>query len=250
MILTVLGSAAFIPTVKRGNPGFWVEVGSKNILMDIGPGTVRQIAKAGKDYKKINILIINHLDADHVNDLFSLIQLYNSNFGFTGQKELVIIAGAGFKKFLTDIAAVYPDAKAKPGILKLNIIEGGNTKFNGFTIETIPGKHTDSSIFIKIKEGTKELVYTGDTIFDEQIKQFTHNPELFITECTKREGVKDAGSHLTPSLAAKMANLVGAKRLLLVHFGPEINPADIVWEVPKYYRGKLIIAEDFLKVQF
>jgi ribonuclease BN (tRNA processing enzyme) len=54
--------------------------------------------------------------------------------------------------------------------------------------------------------------------------------------------------HLTPSLAGRIAAEAGAKKLLLTHFYPECESADIEAQCRKTYDGPLILARDLMVV--
>ena len=56
--------------------------------------------------------------------------------------------------------------------------------------------------------------------------------------------------HLTPSLAGKIATMANVRKLLLTHFYPECDEVDIAKECRKTYSGELILAENFMTVDF
>ncbi|MDD3156263.1 MAG: MBL fold metallo-hydrolase [Candidatus Pacebacteria bacterium] len=73
MKLTIIGSGTCVPTVKRGSPANYLQIGKKKILVDCGPGTVRQIVNAKIDYRTIDMVFLTHFHNDHVSDLVALI---------------------------------------------------------------------------------------------------------------------------------------------------------------------------------
>ena len=54
MKLTILGSGCGMPTIKRGSPGYFLQIKDQNILIDGGSGTLSKLATAKIDYFKIN----------------------------------------------------------------------------------------------------------------------------------------------------------------------------------------------------
>ena len=48
MDLIVLGSGTCVPSLKRSGPAVFLKIDNKNILVDIGPGTLVQLLKAKK----------------------------------------------------------------------------------------------------------------------------------------------------------------------------------------------------------
>lgn len=73
MKLTILGSGTCVPAVERGSPANYLEIGGKQILIDCGPGTVRQIVESKLDYRKVDIVFVTHFHNDHTSDLVALI---------------------------------------------------------------------------------------------------------------------------------------------------------------------------------
>jgi len=54
--------------------------------------------------------------------------------------------------------------------------------------------------------------------------------------------------HLTPVLAAKIADLAGVKRLMLTHLYPEVWQFEPAIEAARYFKGEIILAQDELVV--
>jgi ribonuclease Z len=77
MKVTVLGSAAGIPTPERGLPAILVEVDGELVLFDCGEGTQRQMMKAGYGLCSKMRIFITHLHGDHIFGLPGMIQTMN-----------------------------------------------------------------------------------------------------------------------------------------------------------------------------
>lgn len=248
--LTVLGSGTCVPREDRGSPGFFLEIGKTKILLDCGPGALRQLVKAGKDYKDIDLVIISHLHVDHTSDLPALLHAINYTPDFDRKKELFILGGIGFEEFFEDLTRTFPHIKPRPDTYEIKLAKEKevNEKFKDFTLETIQGNHAPSSMIIKINAFGKSLVYTGDTDYDKKISQFSKGIDLLITECSYPDQRKVKG-HLTPKWAAKMASVAQAKTLLLTHFYPPIDKVNIKAAVEKYFSGRTAVTRDFMELK-
>lgn len=248
MRLTVLGSGTIYPNKNRGISSYFVTIGNKNILLDIGPGTISRLPKININFPDLDIIVISHLHTDHINDIFYLITLFNL---FIPKKEITIISSPGFKEFLVKTGETYKTASLSSDVLKkLRFIDAPSFSTGVLNFELKKGNHHLTSIITKIKDNEgREIVYTSDTSFDESIASFTKNPDLLITECTFPDN-QPQNDHLTPSSAAKLGSIVGAKRMLLGHLGPNIRNSDLVWEISQNFQGRLYIAEDFMNVSF
>lgn len=246
LTLTVLGSGTCIPREDRGSPAFYLKIGQTKILLDCGPGTVRQLVKAGEDYKDIDLIIISHLHVDHTSDLPALFHALNYTPDFNRKKDILLLGGKGIRKFFDHLLKPFPHIQPRPFTYEINVVESKKIKkFDDFTVETTWGNHDSSSIIIKINAFGKSLVYTGDTDYDRHFVKFSKKADFLIIECSYPDQRKVEG-HLTPRLAARMAAEAQVKSLLLTHFYPSADKIDIESQVKKYFSGKVIIARDFM----
>lgn len=95
--VTILGSGAAIPTLKRGTTAQFVNCQQRSILIDCGEGTQIQMRKFKVKFQDIKIILISHLHGDHVFGLPGLI----STMQLLGRKEAITIVGpVGIKEFL------------------------------------------------------------------------------------------------------------------------------------------------------
>lgn len=95
--VTILGTGAAVPTLKRGTTSQFVSCQQRSILIDCGEGTQIQMRKFKVKFQSIQIILISHLHGDHVFGLSGLI----STMQLLGRKEAIIIVGpVGIKEFL------------------------------------------------------------------------------------------------------------------------------------------------------
>lgn len=244
---TILGSGTCVPRSNRASPGFFLKIGNDKILLDCGSGTLRQLIKAGGDYKTIDLLIISHFHPDHASDLAPFLQALNYTPRFDRKKELKILAGEGFPEFFGKLEKLFAGVTPRLNTYEIRILKPGKHTFSDFSIETKQGNHSKESIIVKITSGGKSLVYTGDTDYDKKISKFAYQADLLITECSFPEGEYGPG-HLNPSLAGKMAKEAEAKKLLLTHFYPPTDKVNIKNQVKQYFAGETILAKDLEKI--
>ena len=111
MRLTILGSGMCVPTIKRGSPANYLEINGKKILVDCGPGTIRQIMKAKIDYRKIDMIFVTHFHNDHASDLIALVWALCCTPGFKREKDLTLIGPVGLKEFFKTSIDLYNDGE-------------------------------------------------------------------------------------------------------------------------------------------
>ena len=108
--------------------------------------------------------------------------------------------------------------------------------------------HNEESIAFRINgpDGSS-VVYSGDTDYTENLIELARDADLLICESALPDDMRVNG-HLTPSLAGEIATRAGVRKLVLTHFYPECDHADIEQECRKTYNGPLILAEDLMTI--
>ncbi len=252
MEVIILGSGTTVPLAERASPSIAVFIDKEFLLMDIGPGTVRQLAVAGLRHEDIDYVGITHFHPDHTADLIHLIFATRHPPVLENRKPFTMIGPRGFRRFLEDLKKPYgtwldlPDGLME--IEELDTDKRDRRKFSGFTLVSAPLRHTAQSIGFRIEgDSGKTLVYSGDTGYCEELVDLARGADLLILESSFPDGQGVEG-HLTPSQAGDIATRSGVRRLLLTHFYPECLGSDIVSQCRKTYRGELILAADLMRL--
>lgn len=252
MKVIVLGSGTSVPMPRRASPSIAVFFNDNPLLLDIGPGTLRQLSRIGISHEKIDQIIISHFHPDHTADLVHFLFVTHIPRIKDRRKKFRISGPEGLKNLIMGMRKVYK------GLLEIppDMIEIEEYKINGpdkknygnYSISSMPVSHTPNSLAYLIKDKDETgLVYSGDTDFSDDIVSFAKGSDFLILECSMPEGEEIEG-HLTPSQAGRVADLAGVKRLMLIHFYPEVLATDITRGCRKYYKGELILARDMMQV--
>ncbi|MBW1765248.1 MAG: ribonuclease Z, partial [Deltaproteobacteria bacterium] len=69
MRLIILGSGTSVPLSYRASPSMAIFMDDRPTLFDIGPGTLRQLARIGISHDRITHIYISHFHPDHTADL-------------------------------------------------------------------------------------------------------------------------------------------------------------------------------------
>ena len=252
--VTILGSGTCVPSLRRSACSVLLETGNARLLFDSGPGTMRRLLEAGIRIFDISFIFYSHFHPDHTGELVPL--LFATKYPNENQRQsrLTVVAGKGFSEFYNGLKCAYGGwIELAPGLL--NIVELDNStidkrKFDDFSVESLPVEHNDESIAYRIacSDGVS-IVYSGDTDFNDNLVTLAMNADLLICESAVPDRLKVKG-HLTPSLAGKIATQANARKLVLTHFYPECDQADIEKECRKTYAGPLVLAEDLMKISF
>jgi len=254
MKLTILGSGAALFNPKRVASGHLLQTGENLILLDAGPGVLRQFNKAGADYFDLTHIFISHTHADHLSDLMPIIvSIFVRTLALGGsavrKKPLTIIGPPGFKKVYRFLRkAMMPEKEP----FKIQVFEMASSrkKFDNFKLESNITRHVEywKSVSYKIQAEGKTLVYSGDTGFCPEIIDFCRGADVLLLEGTVPIAWEMPKGHLNPQFAADIAQLSGAKTLILSHLYDIDTPSEIKSKVAKIFHGKIIIAKDLEKI--
>jgi len=252
MELIILGSGTTVPLTDRASPSVAIFIEDQFLLMDIGPGTVRQLARAGLSHEDIDYIGISHFHPDHTADLIHFIFATRHPPILKRRKPFTIIGPKGFNEFLRLLKRPYGSWLDLPaGLMKIEELDtaGKNKKeFENFKILSAPVNHTPQSIGLRIEDNSgRVIVYSGDTGYCEGIVDLARGADLLILESSFPEG-QEVERHLTPSQAGDIATRAGVKRLLLTHFYPECLRSERETQCRKTYQGDLILATDLMSL--
>jgi len=245
----ILGSGTGVPSLKRGSPGLVVVTEGSRILIDSGPGTLKRMLEVGLTYHDMDLLLYTHIHPDHVSDLVPF--LFASKYSdLPRKKDLLCAGGPEFRRYFNKIKKVY-GSWIDSEFYQLTIKELSRRPliFQGLRISAKPMAHLPGSVGYRIefKDG-RSLAISGDTDYCSHLVELASEVDLLILECSFPNDKKVEG-HLTPSLAGRIALESRCKKLLLVHFYPVCDQANILEECREVYSGEITLGEDFMRVR-
>jgi ribonuclease BN (tRNA processing enzyme) len=250
MNIIILGAGTAIPMADYSSPSLAMLIEGKAFLFDIGPDALHQIARTEIDFNKIENIFITHFHPDHTSGLIHLLFATRNPDMIKTRKPFTITGPKGIKTLVLKLEEAYHDwLSLPPGLLKIDELDIGKSEkriFSEFTITSKRVRHSEHSIAYRIEDRSgKSFVYSGDTEYCDGIIELAYNCDLLVLECSFPEG-KYIEGHLTPSQAGKIADQARAKRLVLVHFYPEVLKTDIESECRKSYKGEISLGRDLM----
>lgn len=248
MRLTVLGSGTCVPSLQRGASGILLQAGGKNIVVDMGLGTLHKLLQLGITYSDIDLLCLTHIHPDHVSELIPF--LFACKYGeVKRERDLILVGGEGFNAFLQSLSTVFqhwltPDQFR----LETKELPSGSFSMKEIKIETGPVKHSKESVAYRITSEGKSVVVSGDTGYCPEIVNFSKGADLLVLECSSPKKY-EVDTHLNPSSAGKIAVESGCRKLLLTHFYPVCESVDLASECREVYQGELLLAQDLMELE-
>ena len=210
---------------------------------------MRRLLESGIHVFDISHLFLTHFHPDHSGELASLLFSFKYGNRTKIQKPLTIIGGKGLITFFHGLKTAYGNwIETNPRLIEMEDHRPDTLQFENFAVTSIPVVHNNESIAFRVADNSgTNFVYSGDTDFSDNLISLSMNTHLLICESSHPDDQKAEG-HLTPSLAGKIARQAKVRQLILTHFYPECEKADIENQCRKTYEGPLILAEDLMEI--
>lgn len=253
MTVTILGSGTCVPSLERSSCAVLVEIGKSKVLIDSGAGTMRRLLEAGVTIFDLSHIFYSHFHPDHSGELVPL--LFATKYPEKRRRgtPLTLCAGIGFKKFFKGLKKVYGHwIELDAGMLSILELDTGGpdtVRFDDFSVMSLPVDHNPESLAYRIVDDRcRSVVYTGDSDVCDNLVAIARDADILICESALPDALKVDG-HLTPSLAGQVATQANVGQLVLTHFYPQCDQADVALECRKTYSGPLALARDLMNLK-
>lgn len=251
MELIILGSGTGVPSVRRASPAYLLRLPGRCLLLDCGPGALRQLAAAGVTIDRLDYILLSHLHPDHTVDL----PAYLFALKYAGLPPRAtpcrLVGRTGLAEFIRRLRAAWGRwIEPEPGQVEVVEAEPGGVQLPSgepFSLHCAEPEHTPQSLAWRIEAGGCGLVYSGDTGYSERLVALARSADLFLCECSFPEA-QAAPGHSTPRLAGRMAREAGVRRLVLTHLYPPADEADVAAEAAAEFAADIVVAEDGLRL--
>jgi len=247
----VLGAGSIQPRAGHGPAGYALRPapGAPVTLFDCGPGTLRHLPEVGIGLREIERVVLSHYHLDHCLDLLAL-AFARRNPALGEPWPLELIGPRGLRRLVDGLEGPLGVLARDPG---LRFVEVEPTpglaplERAGLRLSWTPTEHTPEAVAWRVDLPGASLAYSGDTPETPGVADLARGVDLFTLECSHADGHGVPG-HLTPSSAARLAVRAGARRLLLTHFYPELEPEDARAVAARTFPGEILVARDGLRV--
>jgi len=251
-LLTILGAGTLVPDARRHSAAHHLRLPSgAGVLLDCGPGTLHGFSRFGVRWERLTHVVVSHFHNDHVGDLPALLFAFRRGLPAPREEPLTLVGPPGFGAFLDRLARAMGDHVLDPGC-PLRVAEmSPDAAFEDQRAEVVltccRTPHNAESLAYRVEGPWGSVGYTGDTGPSAEVARFLAGCQALVAECTLPD--RAAGpTHLSPSALADLAEIARPGVLVVVHVGALHSPEEAARAVAEHYRGRIVAAEDGLRV--
>jgi ribonuclease BN (tRNA processing enzyme) len=236
--LTVLGcSGSYGAPVGGACSGYLVRAGESLIWMDCGNGTFANLQQHVNP-SDLTAVVITHAHPDHCVDIYGLHVLYK--YGLE-QNCLPVYAPEGVERTLEALVGTWTDTFD----WKL-VGDGDKASILDTTLRFSRTDHPVPTTAVDIAHDGKRLVYTADTGPEWSVEAFEPGADLVLSEATYQHDDIRAPIHLSARQAGECARAARARRLMLTHLWPTLDPVASVEEGSEAFGHAVTLAAPHL----
>jgi ribonuclease BN (tRNA processing enzyme) len=244
--LHVLGSGTAIPHPDRGASGYaCIAEDGTALLLECGPGSTRRWPADGLTFDNVRCVAVSHHHLDHCSDLAAV--MFGRNVPDPPvSTPLLLLGPTGHARLVGLLEEAYGDAVTDRGggrrVQELG--DGEGTHVAGFDVLARVVAHTVGALGFRVRRQGSTLAFSGDSAPCDALVELCRGADLALLECSYPAG-RDSSAHLNATTAGQVARDAGVGRLVLTHFYPECDGADLEGQVRAAgYRGELHLARD------
>lgn len=238
MKLTIIGFMGGYPSSTSASSLYLIEKEGFKLALDFGSGGLMKL-QSFIDIKDLSGVVLTHYHTDHVADIGVL------------QHIKLVEAQLGVNK---DVLPIYGH---QSDLEQFNLLTSDYTqglaydpnetlKIGPFSIDFFLTQHSVPCYGMRITDGNKTLVYTGDSAFDEGWIPFSNQADLLLADSNFYAYQTIDAGHMTSHEAAKIAEGASVKELILTHLPHYGNQTDLLSEAKEIYRGRVRLAKEGL----
>ncbi len=206
--------------------GYVVASGGTTVLIDAGPGTFANL-QLHVDPAALDAVILSHRHPDHWTDIHALATQATLALGRRG---IPVYAPAG----LAELAGLTRSS----AVAWHQVTDGDTVAIGALGCTFRRTDHTFETLAVRVDGGRRALGYSADTGPGFSLAGLGADLDLLLSEATytfEHEGTAD---HMSGRQAGAQARKAGAKRLVITHRWPTVDPAAVApWNMPSSERN-------------
>jgi ribonuclease BN (tRNA processing enzyme) len=242
MEFTVLGCSGSYGAPPSGTcSGYLVREGRTAVWVDCGNGTLVNLQRHLR-VDDLSGVVITHHHPDHSVDLYGLHVMWKYALAREG---LPVLAPPGVRQRMTALVDDWGDA-----FDWTEVDDGTDTALGDLRLRFSRTAHPVHTVAVEMSAGAKRIVYTSDTCADWSPAVFGPGADLVVSEASYQVGgPHPSGLHLDAHEAGQLAREAEARRLMITHIWPLLDPAISVCQSTEAFGQPVLLARPHLSVQ-
>lgn len=238
MELTVLGcSGSYGAPAGGACSGYLVRAGATVLWVDCGNGSFTNLQQHVHP-EELTAVVITHGHPDHCVDLYGLHVM--NKYGLE-RECLPVFAPEGVEKQLEGLVGEWTNT------FDWRLVgDGDRLDLDGVALRFSRTDHPPPTVAVEIAHDGKRLVYTSDTGPEWSCAAFGKGADLVLSEATYQHDDIRAPIHLSARQAGEAARDAGARRLMLTHLWPALDPIASVEEGSEGFGKGAVLAAPHL----
>jgi ribonuclease BN (tRNA processing enzyme) len=214
--LTVLGcSGSYGAPAGGACSGYLIRAGEALIWMDCGNGSFANLQQHAS-VSDLTAVVITHSHADHCVDLLGLHVMYK--YGLDG-RGLPVYAPEGVEQKLESIVGAWTDT------FDWHLVgDGDRATIGEARLQFSRTDHPVPTVGLELAHDDKRLIFTADTGPRWDVGVFAPGADLVLSEATYQHDDIRVPIHLSARQAGEAARAAKARRLMLTHLWPTVDP--------------------------
>jgi ribonuclease BN (tRNA processing enzyme) len=235
--LTVLGSDGTWPGAGGECSGFLLSAEGFHLWLEAGTGTFARLQEH-VSVGEVGAILISHGHADHFLDVIPA--FYARHYGGLGAPGLPFVSPPGFAAHMASLVSERGRDVMREAFSFTETGHGEVFDVGPFRVSAFEMTHVGvPSLGYRIEHEGNVLAYTGDTGPCENAVELGGDADLFLCEATYQNASDLAYFHMSAQQAAQHATRAGAKRLMLTHILPTLDPRVSLEEAVAHYEGPI-----------
>ncbi len=215
MSVTVLGCSGSYPGPAGplgACSGYLVDDGSTRLWLDAGTGTLAQLQTV-VDLGAVDAIVLSHEHPDHWSDL----EGWHNVLRFVLEREgFPVYAPVGLKE------QTYDDMS--PWVTWHNVADGDRVHVGGFQLTFSRTDHGPETLAVRVDGAGRSVGYSADTGPEWSLEKLGAGLDVALCEATLPVSLEGQLQHLSARQAGEQARAAGARRLVLTHLWPTLDP--------------------------
>jgi ribonuclease BN (tRNA processing enzyme) len=233
--LTVLGcSGSYGAPAGGACSGYLVRTAESVLWLDCGNGTLANLQRHAS-VEDLAAVVITHWHPDHCVDIYGLHVLLK--YGLE-RSALAVYVPDGFERRLATLV----DGDWGGTFSWMAVGDGDAVTVNDCGLRFSRTAHPPPTNAVEVSADGKRLVYTADTGPDWSPEAFGPGADLVLSEATFQRDNENSGLHLSARQAGELARAAQARRLMLTHLWPGLDPNASVVEGSEAFGREVLLA--------